>query len=614
MNILGLSIFADSSAAIVAGGKIVCAVEEERLNRIKHYDGMPWLAITECLEIANMSLKDIDIIAISLNPFLGWKTRIIETVKSMFFMPEAFRGKVARGSGYIKGCGEILRLRKSLAGMFDRSEVRQKIVFVQHHLAHAASAFLVSPFEVADIIVADGVGECATISFFIGKGIKLSQVGQINLPHSLGHLYASLTAFLGFRITHDEGKVMALAAFGEDNYRGLFSKLVQVNEASKSLKINTKVLDYHAARNGVFSKKWLELTGMRPRRRDGPLNQQHKDLACSLQKCVEERIFSLLEMHFSDSCQIPLCAAGGLFLNSVLNGKIVRGYNDKFFIQPAAGDNGSSLGAALYVSSKIERNYQRHPLVDVNLGKEFKDEEIREALEMHSINPRISSHIFSETADFIAKGKVVGWFRGRMEFGPRALGNRSILASPTIARMKDVVNSKVKHREGFRPFAGSVMLEEAHKYFGGVQESPFMLKVFYFKNIYKNTFPAISHCDYSCRIQTVTQQQDLYKLLKEIKRRTGYGMVLNTSMNLAGEPIVNMPSEAIEVLNNSELDVLVLGNYIIRKEDLISGSNSVYLVRAAPSRKSHTATSDIRQTLGEIGRNAKQGRDQNGGR
>jgi carbamoyltransferase len=614
MNILGLSIFSDSSAAIVADGRIICAVEEERLNRVKHYDGMPWLAISECLEIADMSLEDIDIIAISWNPLLGWKSRITETVKSMFLVPHAFKGKVARGSGYIKGCGEILKLRKSLAGRFEQSKVQQKIVFVRHHLAHAASAFLVSPYEVADIMVADGVGERATISFFTGKGTKLTQIGQIDLPHSLGHLYASLTAFLGFRITHDEGKVMALAAFGEDSYRDLFSELVQVDEARKTIHIDTRILDYHAARKGVYSSRWLELTGMHPRQPDEPLNQQHKALACSLQKCIEEVTFSLLDIYFRDRDQRPLCAAGGLFLNSVLNGKIVRSYNDNFFVQPAAGDNGSSLGAALYVSSTRDPNYLRHPLMDVYLGRQFKDEEITEDLEMHSLYPRMSNDIFSEAADFITQGKVVGWFRGRMEFGPRALGNRSILASATVARMKEVVNSKVKHREEFRPFAGSVMLEEAHDYFEHVRESPFMLKVFHFRNMHKNTFPAINHCDNSCRIQTVTEKQDLYRLLKEMKKRTGHGMVLNTSMNVAGEPIVNTPGEAIEVLRNSELDILVLGDYIVRKEDVTNTSESVYLVRSAPSSESHTATADVNKSLSETGWNSKEERDSNDGR
>jgi len=573
MNILGLNAFTDSSVAIVKGGKIIRAVEEERLNRVKHYEGTPWLALNECLKIGNMFLRDIDVIAIGWNPLLGWKTRIVETFKSMFRMPDAFIGKVSRGRGYVKGCREILRLKKSLTRMFTKSEVKLKIIFVEHHLAHAASAFLVSPYEVADIMVADGVGEYATISFFIGEGSNLRRIGRIKFPHSLGHLYASVTRFLGFRMTYDEGKVMALAAFGEDNYHDLFSKLVRINWARKTVEIDTKLLDYHAARNGVFSKEWLKLTGMISRRRNEPLTQKHKDLARSLQTCVEKAIFSLLRMYFPVR-QRALCAAGGLFLNSVMNGKILQDCREQLFVQPAAGDNGVSLGAALYVSSLRERNFRRHPLVNVYLGRKFRDQEIRVALDIHSISPQTSNNIFSETANFIAQGKVVGWFRGSMEFGPRALGNRSILASPIDTKMKDTVNFKVKHREGFRPFAGSVILEEASEYFKDVQESPYMLKVFHFKKKYRNVFPAISHIDFSCRIQTVTQRQnlDLYKLLKEVRKKMGYGIVLNTSMNLGGEPIVNTPTEAIQLISKTDLDIMILDKYIIRKQDIVNGA------------------------------------------
>lgn len=568
MNILGLAPFTDSSATIVQDGKIICAVEEERLNRVKHYEGIPWLAINECLEIANMPFRDIDIIAVGWNPFLGWKTRIVETIKSMFRMPEAFKSKVSKGNRYISGCREILRLKKSLAWVFEGNEVCQKVIFINHHLAHAASAFFVSPYDTANIIVADGVGEFATISFFTGEENNIRKIGHIKLPNSLGHLYASITSFLGFRMTHDEGKVMALSSFGEDTYGELFSRLLRVNKAHKTIEINSRLLDYHAARNGFFSQEWIKLTGMIPRKKEEPLSKQHKDLAHSLQACIEDTMFSLLRMYFPRN-QKALCAAGGLFLNSVMNGKIIRNYNNKFFIQPAAGDNGVSLGAALYINSAKDRNYQRQPLINVFLGREFKDRDIRKALEIHSITPLISNNIFSETSDLIVQGKVVGWFRGRMEFGPRTLGNRSILACPTNERIKDIVNLKVKHRENFRPFAGSVILEEAHKYFDYLQESPFMLKVFYFKNKYRGIFPAISHIDSSCRIQTVTKQQnaDLYRLLEEIKNRTGYGMVLNTSMNVSGEPIVNTPNEAIDLIKKTDLDIMILENYIIRKED-----------------------------------------------
>lgn len=569
MNILGLSTFCDASAAIVSDGETLCAIEEERLNRVKHYEGMPWLAVRECLRFADMSLRDIDIIAVGWNPFLGWTTRVLETIKFASRMPGAFRRKISRGGGYLTGCGEMLRLRRSMASVLSEGDARQTVVFVDHHLAHAASAFLASPYERANVIVADGVGECATISFFKGCGSKLERLGQIRYPHSLGHVYASVTGFLGFKMTHDEGKVMALAAFGEDTYRGLFSDLVRLKGARRTIELDVGLLDYHAARHGVFSKRWLELTGMTPRRNEEPLSQRHENLAHSLQRRIEETVLYLLEAHFPDGPGKPLCAAGGLFLNSVLNGRITRDYTDELFVQPASGDNGVSVGAALYASSTMGRNQHRSPWTHVYFGGACTDGELSEALRNHSIPARKSHDVFCEMGDLIARGKVVGWYRGRMEFGPRALGNRSILASPSIPGMKDVVNSKVKHREAFRPFATSVLLEEANEYFLDVRESPFMLKVFRFKEKHRGRFPAISHVDSSCRIQTVTQQQnpEFYKLLVQIRKRTGHGMVLNTSMNVAGEPIVNTPSEAIALMRKTRVDVMALNDYVIRREE-----------------------------------------------
>lgn len=566
MNILGLSTFADSSAAIVSGGKVVCAVEEERLNRIKHYEGMPWLAINECLEIAGMSLQDIDIIAIGWNPYLGWKARISETAKSLFLSLGAFGGKVIRGNSYLKGCWELLRLKKSLAERFGGSQVRQEIRFVPHHLAHAASTYLASAYDAANIMVADGVAESATISFFKGESNRISQVGRIDLPHSLGHLYASVTGFLGFRMTHDEGKTMALAAHGDGSYQDLFEKLVQVDTEKKMIKVDTKILDYHAARRGVFSQKWSDLTKLRPRKPNEPLNKAHKDLACSLQNCLEEKVLLLLRRYFPEAGLIPLCAGGGLFLNSVLNGRILRDYSRQYFVQPAAGDNGVSLGAALYISSAIDSDFQRQPMTDTFFGREYQQTEIEQVLDKESVPYKKSGDVFAEAAELIAQGNVIGWYRGRMEFGPRALGNRSILANPMRPEIKNIVNCKVKHREEFRPFAASVMLEDVSEYFEDAQESPFMLKVFHFKEKYKNAFPAVSHCDDSCRFQTVAATHDLHRLLGEIKKRTGYGMVLNTSMNVAGDPIVNTPGEAIELLKKTEIDYMILGDYVLEKQ------------------------------------------------
>jgi carbamoyltransferase len=572
MNVLGVNGFTDSSATLLSAGEIVHAIEEERLNREKHYTGMPWLAVEECFDSTNTSLKDINIIALGWNPFIGWKSRIFETLKSVFRTPGAFKGKVSRGGGYVKGCKNIIRVKKSLLEKFSKetTDNKAKVAFVDHHLAHAASAFLVSPYDIANIIVADGVGESATVSFYSGEGTRIEPIARIHLPHSLGHLYAAVTGFLGFRMNHDEGKVMALAAFGNNRYRDLFDNLVEVDRTNKKVKLNAGLLDYHAARNGYFSREWLKLTGVSPRKRDEPLNERHMEIASSLQSTVENVILQLLKMYFPDRRK-PLCAAGGLFLNSVLNGRILREYTERFFVQPAAGDNGTSLGAALYVSSEYDSNYERCPVNDVYFGKEYEDNEIERVLDSHVINVRKTDNVAEVVAGFIADGKIIGWFQGRTEFGPRALGNRSILASPTNETVKDKVNLKIKHREPFRPFAGSVILSEGQDYFEAYRESPFMLKVFRFKSPYENVFRAINHIDDTCRIQTVSEGQNpkFYGLLRAVKRKTGYGIVLNTSMNVAGEPIVNSPDEAIRLIKNSNIDVLVLNDFIIRKEDVL---------------------------------------------
>jgi carbamoyltransferase len=370
-------------------------------------------------------------------------------------------------------------------------------------------------------------------------------------------------------MTYDEGKVMALAAFGNNRYRDLFDGLIKVDRTKKTIKLDAGLLDYHAARSGCFSREWLKLTGVPPRKCDEPLTERHMDIACSLQNTLENVVLQLLKMYFPDTRK-SFCAAGGLFLNSVLNGKILREYTERFFVQPAAGDNGTSLGAALHVGSEYDNNYERCPITDVYFGKEYRDTEIERVLDSYGINVRKTDNVTDEVSDFIADGKIVGWFQGRTEFGPRALGNRSILASPTNETVKDKVNLKVKHREPFRPFAGSVILSEGQDYFEAYRESPFMLKVFRFKTPYENVFQSINHIDNTCRIQTVSGEQNpkFYGLLQAVKRKTGYGIVLNTSMNVAGEPIVNSPDEAIRLIKNSNIDALVLNDFIVRKEDV----------------------------------------------
>jgi len=571
MITLGLSVFADASAALIENGKIICAVEEERLNRIKHYDGMPYLAVDECLRIANLNLSDVDIISIGWNPLLGWKTRICESLKMICSRSSSLAGKLNRGNNYFTRCMDIFHLKTLLVRKFHLNKINAKIVYVPHHLAHAASVYLTSRFDQANILIADGVAEAAAISFFQAQNNKILPLKVINYPHSLGHIYASVTGFLGFKMTCDEGKVMALAGFGQDEYQNLFRRLIKFNGASNNmLSIDTSILDYHNARIGVFSHKWRQETNLGPRSPDESLTCSHNHLANSLQNRIEAAVLHLLNQEFASSNRKPLCAAGGLFLNSVLNGKIITNFNRNFYVFPAAGDNGVSVGAALYADSIYNPKFLRTPIVNASWGADFSQSPIRYILQKRKIHFRQSDYIYTYTANLLAQGKIIAWFQGKMEFGPRALGNRSILALPQFNRMKDALNLKVKHRESFRPFACAVLLDEARLYFDHLEESPFMLKVFRIKDQYLSQFPAIRHIDNSCRIQTVTKENNypFYLLLHEIKKLTGYGLVLNTSMNVAGEPIINTPQEAVDLILNTDLDYLILDDFIVSKQEI----------------------------------------------
>jgi carbamoyltransferase len=569
MNILGLSVFSDSSAAIIKDGIITSAVEEERLNRIKHYDGMPWLAIKECIDISGIDYREIDKIAIGWNPYKGWINRIGKSLFSVKNGITDLKTKTARGSGYILRCKDLFFLSREIKKKYSFYFDRKNIVYVNHHLAHAASSYFSSGFSSSNIIVADGVGESETISFFKASGNHIEKIKSIYYPNSLGHLYASITGYLGYKVTCDEGKVMALASFGEDKYKSFFDELVKINEKNGKLYLDNGILDYHLARNGIFKKRFTEILGFPQREKDEPINNNHYNLAHSLQSCIERAMIKLIRYYFPDGSGKPLCSSGGLFLNSVLNGKLIKEFTRDYFIFPACGDNGVSTGAALYIDAKINNKFKRRTLKNAYLGREHK---IRiDELQANNKNIRyeLSDDIISDTVKLINEGHIVGWYKGRMEFGPRALGNRSIFASPMIDGIKDKVNNKVKHRENYRPFACALLEEELEKLFENATTSPYMLKVYNFKDKYINAFPSINHIDNTCRVQTVNKQNNevLYDILVKMKETSGYGMILNTSMNDAGEPIVNTPQEAIKLLSNTELDYMVIENYILQKNN-----------------------------------------------
>jgi len=567
MNILGLSVFSDSSASIIRDGTINSAVEEERLNRLKHFDGIPWLAIDECLSISGINFNDVNKVAIGWNPYKGWINRVGKSLLSLKNGINDLKTKTSRGSGYISRCKDLLNFSREINRRFSAHYDRKDIIFVEHHIAHAASSYFSSGFNRANIIVADGVGESETISFFKAQDNIIQKIKSIYYPNSLGHLYASITGFLGYKITCDEGKVMALASFGEDIYKSFFDELVRIDETRGRIYLDTSILDYHLARNGIFKKKFTDRIGFRQREKNEPINNNHYNLAHSLQSCIERVIIKLIHNYFPDWDGKPLCSSGGLFLNSVLNGKIIKEFTENYFIFPACGDNGVSAGAALYVDSKINKNFHKHKLVNAYLGREYNIDISKYQSVLNNIKYELSEDKIADTVELINNGYIVGWYNGRMEFGPRALGNRSIFASPMIDGIKDKVNSKVKHRESYRPFACALLEDELDVLFENATSSPFMLKVFKFKKKFINAFPSINHVDGTCRVQTVNEQNNLllYKLLMKMKETTGYGMILNTSMNDAGEPIVNTPIEAIKLLNSTELDFLVLDNYILRK-------------------------------------------------
>lgn len=566
MKTIGLSVFDDSSAALIKDNKILFAIEEERINRIKHYSGIPYLSFEECLKFDKISMDEIDYIAVGWNPYKGWITRISRSLVHSFKSEISIKSKLKRGGSYYNGCRNIIRIRKTLPVRYALKEKLPPIKYISHHFAHAASVYFTSPYKVCNIIVADGIGESESISLFRAKDGKIIKIKAIKYPVSLGHLYAAVTGFLGFKMTSDEGKVMAMASYGRDKYKDVFEKILRLGESGKKDYYDVEILDYHSSISGQHSKMFSELSGLKPRKQGEPLLEQHFNLACSLQKHVERCVLRLLNKYFPDGKNQPLCAAGGFFLNSVTNGIIIKEFTDKFYVFPASGDNGVSAGAALYVNS-LYGKIKPINISDAYCGNQYSEKDIEKAIIGKGLDVNKTDDAFSKAADLLSAGKIIGWYRGRMEFGPRALGNRSILADPKFEWIKDLVNSKVKHREYFRPFAAAVLYEEAEYYFDNFAESPYMLKVFNIKEKFKSIFPAICHVDGTCRVQTVRKEnnRDLYELLERIKLKTGYGIILNTSMNDVGEPIVNTPDEAVNLFLNTNLDALIMENYIFEK-------------------------------------------------
>lgn len=566
MYILGISCFYhDAAACLVKDGQVVAAAQEERFTRIKHAASFPFKAIAWCLRDAGITIEHVDYISFYEKPFLKFE-RLLYQHLEMF--PWSFTSFVRSMPSWLH---EKLRVQS-----FIRKKLKftKEIFYLEHHLSHAAAAFLCSPFDEAAIVTVDGVGEWETTT--LGKGIGSTIVLEktIHYPHSLGLLYSTITAHLGFTVNDAEYKVMGLAAYGKPTYYADLLKIIDVKEDG-SYCMDMAYFAY-THKMAMPSKKFIAVFGPM-RKPGGNIAQRHKDLAASLQKVLEETLFKILRhAHKQTRCD-NLCMAGGVALNSVANGKILRHTPfKKIFIQPAAGDAGSAMGAALYAYNTILKKERTHVLSNAFLGPMFSNEAIKTFLDENKITYsalRDEDDVVRTTARLISDDKVVGWFQGRMEWGPRALGARSILANPCNARMRDILNDKVKHREQFRPFAPVVCAEDAEDYF--VCDTPvpeptaFMLMVYPIKKEKRKLIPAVTHVDGSGRLQTIRKEQHplYWRVIKEFGKVSGVSMLVNTSFNIRGEPIVCTPYDAYKCMMGTGIDCLVLGKFLIKRED-----------------------------------------------
>ncbi len=572
MYTLGINaVYHDSAACLMKDGQGIAAAEEERFTRKKHgkrpipfstYE-LPFHAIDYCLGEGHITLRDIDHIAYSYDPFLLLGQHRADATLMLPLEPSAhptptewesawdplFLSSIVNAPRHLVG-GVPHHLQARFRGARTNGPYRWH--FVEHHIAHAASAFLPSPFAHAAILTLDGRGEKATTSYSIGTGNTLHWLGQVNVPHSLGLLYEQVTEYLGFLHSSDEYKVMALASFGKPRYLSNFREIVQVGVDGQYT---------------VRSSRLTERFGP-PRLRGEPLEQRHYDIAHSLQVVLEETVLELVSWLYSVTGEENLCMAGGVALNCVMNARVrERGPFKKVWVQPAAGDAGAALGAALWIDALERANDERTFCMDhAFLGPSYSDDQIEEFLLWAKLPYRRLTCIADEVADLLVQDKVIGWFQHRMEFGPRALGARSILASPLHASMQARLN-EIKDREDFRPVAPVVLEEEAPHWFAQADVSPFMLFVYDVLPEKADYIPAVRHVDGTARIQTINRQQHplYYDLVKAFQARTGVPVLVNTSFNTRGEPIVCTPRDALECFWTSPLDALVIGSFLLEK-------------------------------------------------
>jgi carbamoyltransferase len=593
MRILGISAFYhDSAAVLLHDGEIIAAVQEERFTRKKHDARFPHEAVAYCLKQAGVTLDDVDFIAFYDKPFLKFE-RLLETY--LAFAPRGFRSFAMAMPLWVR---EKLFQKSLLSDELKRygsASVENRLLFTEHHLSHAASAFYPSPFNEAVVLTMDGVGEWATTSTAIGQGNRLEIVREIHFPHSLGLLYSAFTYYTGFRVNSGEYKLMGLAPYGSPRYtEQIFEQLIDV-KADGSFRLNMEYFNYCTGLT-MTNEKFDALFGGPVRKPEDKLTQRHMDVAASIQAALDEIVLRLTRSLAAETGVKNLCLAGGVALNCVSNGKILRdGRFREIWIQPAAGDAGGALGAALcahhqYKDQSRKVSSGHDSMQGAYLGPVYDQREIERRLRGAGAVFDVvdDDTLLDRCAEALADGKALGWFQGRMEFGPRALGGRSILADPRSPRMQSVLNLKVKYRESFRPFAPSVLREDAAEWFELESDSPYMLLVadvvkdrrremtaeeeslFGIEklNVPRSAIPAVTHVDYSARIQTVHQTTNprYHALISRFKQRTGCPVLVNTSFNVRGEPIVCTPEDAFRCFMGTEIDILAVGNCVLLKE------------------------------------------------
>jgi len=562
LNILGISSFYhDAAAALVCDGQLVAAAHEERFTRKRHDPDLPVNAVGYCLKEAGLEIGDIDYVAFYDKPFIKFE-RILMTYLATF--PRSLPSFTRSIPIWLK---EKLWIPNAIRS---RLGYEGEVLFAEHHQSHAASAFLASPFEEAAILTCDGVGEWATTTQGVGRGNRFELLREIRFPHSLGLLYSAFTYYLGFKVNSAEYKVMGAAPYGTPKYAArILDQLVDLHPDG-SFRLNMKYFGYDTGL--TMTNRHFDSLFNHPRRDpSAKMEQFHWDMAASVQRVTEEIVLSIVRDLHARSGLANLCMAGGVALNCVVNGRIIReGPFDQLWVQPAAGDAGGALGAALFVHNAVLDNPRNFRMDHAFWGPAYTDEEIRSHLDQRGAPYRAVSRsaMLGETARRIDEDQaVIGWFQGRMEWGPRSLGSRSILADPRNRDNWKRVNLKIKFRESFRPFAPAVLAEKASDWFEIDRESPYMLLVCQVKH--GKEIPAVTHKDGSARLQTVTREShaEFYDLLAEFDRRTDCPVLINTSFNVRGEPIVMSPSDAYLCFMRTDMDVLVLGNQILLKED-----------------------------------------------